>query len=70
MFGKFFPRNEHMIERVIRVVVGVAAIAMVFVGPQTVWGWLGVVPLITGALGRCPAYGIFGVRTCALETDD
>jgi hypothetical protein len=58
-----FPANEHKIDRAVRVVLGIALLALVFVGPQTPLGWIGLVPLLTGALGRCPLYKIFGVST-------
>lgn len=67
MLAKIFPRNEHSIERVLRVVVGVAALSLVFIGPQTYWGLLGVVPLATGLLGSCPLYTLFGLSTCSNE---
>jgi hypothetical protein len=51
-------------ERVIRAVVGIALIAIVFVGPQTPWGWIGVVPLATALLGWCPPYAMLGISTC------
>ncbi|WP_275077771.1 YgaP family membrane protein [Acidithiobacillus caldus] len=41
-------------------------IALVFVGPKTPWGWVGIVPLVTGLAGFCPAYALFGIRTCKL----
>lgn len=53
-------RNMTGIEQVIRIVVGLGLISMVFVGPQTPWGWLGVIPLLTGAISFCPLYKIFG----------
>jgi hypothetical protein len=59
-----FPRNEHIVERGIRVLVGIGALATVWVGPQTLWGLLGVVPLATGLLGSCPLYTLFGISTC------
>ncbi len=59
-----FPKNEGSIDRGVRVVVGLALLMLVFVGPQTLWGLVGVVPLITGALGTCPLYRVFGVSTC------
>ena len=62
-----FPRNEHKIERVIRVVVGLAALSLVFVGPKTLWGLLGLVPLVTGALGSCPIYTVLGTGTCKMK---
>jgi hypothetical protein len=62
--NKLFPSNEHPIERVLRVIVGVALLGMVFVGPQSLWGIVGVVPLLTGLLGSCPAYTLLGFSTC------
>jgi len=53
-----------MVDRALRVVVGLVLIALVFVGPQTPWGWLGVVPLVTGLVGFCPAYTLLGINTC------
>nr|WP_293967284.1 DUF2892 domain-containing protein [Sphingopyxis sp.] len=38
---------------------------MVFIGPQTQLGWIGLIPLVTGLVGRCPAYSIFGMNSCA-----
>jgi hypothetical protein len=59
-------RNEGAIDRVLRVGLGVALIALVFVGPQTPWGWLGLVPLLTGLVGFCPLYRLVGVNSCKL----
>lgn len=59
-----FPINEHPVERVVRVALGLAVLSLAFVGPQTAWGYLGVIPLITGLLGSCPAYTLFGISTC------
>lgn len=59
-------RNEGAIDRILRVIVGLAVISLVFVGPQTAWGWLGVVPLATGLIGWCPAYTLLGIRTCRM----
>lgn len=68
MLEKLFPNNEHVVERVIRVVLGLVALSLVFVGPATPWGWLGLVPLATGALGSCPLYTLFGLSTCPTST--
>jgi len=57
-------KNIGNVERVIRALVGLALIALVFVGPKSMWGWIGVVPLLTAALGWCPPYAIFGISTC------
>jgi hypothetical protein len=56
--------NEGLADRLIRVLIGLALIACVFVGPQTAWGWLGVIPLVTGLVGFCPIYRLFGISTC------
>jgi hypothetical protein len=60
------PTNEGALDRIIRVIAGLAIISLVFVGPQNPWGWLGLVPLITGLVGFCPAYALFGVSTCSV----
>lgn len=66
--NKLLAINEHPIERVFRVVLGLTLLALFFFGPQTVWGLVGVVPLVTGLLGRCPLYTLFGFSTCPLKT--
>ena len=60
-------KNIGNVDRVVRIVVGIALLAMVFVGPQTPWGWIGLVPLVTALIGFCPAYKIFGLSTCPLS---
>jgi hypothetical protein len=59
-------RNEGSLDRILRVVVGIVLISLVFIGPQTPWGWIGVVPLLTGLIGWCPIYSLFGFRTCPM----
>ena len=61
-----FPRNEHTVDRVIRVVAGLALLSLVWIGPQTPWGWVGLVPLVTGLVGSCPLYRLFGISTCSI----
>ena len=56
--------NEGSADRGIRIVVGLVLISLVFIGPQSPWGWIGVIPLVTGLIGWCPAYTIFGMNTC------
>lgn len=56
--------NEGALDRIIRVIVGLAIISLVFIGPKTPWAWFGLVPLLTGLTGFCPAYALFGIRTC------
>ena len=59
--------NVGGVDRVLRVVVGIGLLSLVFVGPQTAWGWIGAVPLLTGMLGYCPAYLPFGIKTCKMK---
>lgn len=60
---KLFPKNEGMVDRAVRVVLGLALLSLVFIGPQTPFGWLGLVLVVTGALGSCPLYRPFGINT-------
>lgn len=57
--------NVGAVDKVVRIILGVILIALVFVGPQTPWGWIGVIPLATGLVGFCPLYKILGMSTCA-----
>lgn len=59
--------NVGTLDRIARAIIGVVLIALVFVGPQTPWGWIGLVPLATAVIGWCPAYRLFGLRTCPLQ---
>ena len=56
--------NVGGIDRALRIIVGLALISLVFVGPQVVWGWVGLVPLLTGLFRFCPAYTLLGIKTC------
>ncbi len=60
-------KNEGVLDRVIRVVVGLALLSLLVVGPKTLWGLVGLVPLITGLVGFCPIYKVFGLSTCPLK---
>ncbi len=59
------PQNVGSIDRVLRIVLGLVLISLVFVGPQTPWGWIGVILIGSGLIGFCPAYRLIGVNTCA-----
>jgi hypothetical protein len=56
-------KNATRLDRMVRVSVGLLLLVIVFVGPRTPWGWIGLVPLITGVAGFCPLYLVAG-RTC------
>jgi Protein of unknown function (DUF2892) len=60
--------NVGNIERVVRVAVGLGLVAWALMGGP-VWAWIGVVPIVTGAIGSCPAYSIFGISTCSAKKD-
>lgn len=68
MLSRILPTNEHPLERAVRVVLGLAVLSLVFVGPHTLWGLVGAVPLLTGLLGSCPIYTAFGFSTCRIRT--
>ncbi len=62
-----FCRNVGPVDRALRAIVGLVLISLTVVGPQTLWGLVGIVPLLTAFLGSCPAYTILGVKTCGVE---
>jgi hypothetical protein len=51
-------------ERIIRIALGLILVSLVFVGPQTLWGWAGLILVATGAVGTCPIYSVLGFSTC------
>jgi hypothetical protein len=59
--------NEGMIDRALRIVAGVGILSLAFVGPQTPWGYLGIVPLATGLIGWCPLYSLLRINTCPVK---
>ena len=61
--------NEGTADRALRVVLGLAILSLAFVGPRTPWGYLGLVPLLTGAVGMCPLYTVFGFSTCPAKSN-
>lgn len=59
-----FKCNVGGVDRAVRIVAGRGILSLAFIGPQTPWGYVGVVPLVTGLVGWCPAYVPFGIKTC------
>ncbi|MDD2705948.1 MAG: DUF2892 domain-containing protein [Acidocella sp.] len=57
--------NVGKIDRILRVIVGLVLLSLIFVGPHTLWGLIGFVPLGTALIGFCPAYKLFGISTCS-----
>lgn len=70
MLSKILPRNESALDRGIRVVLGLALLSLTVVGPHTLWGLVGLVPLFTGAVGSCPLYSLLGLSTCSVNPTD
>lgn len=60
--------NVGGIDRILRIVLGVALIALTLMGTIGVWGWIGVVPLLTAAVGTCPLYSVLGFSSCPVNT--
>jgi hypothetical protein len=56
-------KNIGKLDRAIRVIAGLALVSLVFVGPATPWGWIGVVPLVTAFVSFCPLYRLLGIHT-------
>jgi uncharacterized membrane protein YfcA len=59
--------NVGGIDRILRIVLGIALIALTLTGTIGVWGWIGVVPLLTAAFGFCPLYTVLGFSSCPLS---
>lgn len=57
-------RNVGSLDQFVRLLIGLAMLSLIFVGPKTYWGLLGIVPLLTAAVGFCPLYRILGLSTC------
>ena len=59
--------SEGTIDRALRVIAGLVLIALTLTGTIGVWGWIGVVPVLTGLLGWCPVYTLLGLNTCPMK---
>jgi hypothetical protein len=62
-----FKHNVGGIDRILRIILGLALIGLTLAGTIGMWGWIGLVPLATAALGTCPAYTLLGINTCAVK---
>ncbi len=67
--ANLLPTNEHPVERVLRVILGLGVLSLVFVGPKTHCGYLGLVPVVTGLLGSCPLSTLFGFSSCPAKVN-
>jgi hypothetical protein len=59
--------NIGTIDRIARVIIGTALIALAATGVIGIWGYIGVAPLVTAFFRFCPAYVPFGINTCPTE---
>jgi hypothetical protein len=62
-----FKTNVGGIDRVLRIVVGLALIGLTLAGMIGPWGWIGIVPVLTGTLKTCPLYSLVGINTCPMK---
>ena len=60
-------KNVGLADRIIRIILGLAILSLVFIGPQTVWGYLGLIAMLSAVSGFCPMYGLFGVNSCQAQ---
>ncbi len=60
-------KNEGSIDRALRIALGLGILSQAFIGFRSPWAYLGIIPLVTGALGSCPVYSLFGFRTCPVR---
>jgi len=63
-----FKKNVGSVERAIRVIVGLVVLSLIFWGPHSLWGLLGIIPLATGFIGWCPPYALLGISTCKMKS--
>jgi len=61
--------NVGGIDKTLRIIAGLILLSLVFIGPQTPWGWIGIVPLATGLINWCPLYSLLGFNTCPIKQD-
>lgn len=62
-----FKTNVGGIDRALRIIVGLALIGLTLAGTIGAWGWIGIVPVITGTLKTCPLYSLVGISTCPMK---
>ncbi len=59
--------NMGSIDRALRIIVGLVLVGLALTSTVGWWGWLGIIPIVTGALGNCPLYSVIGVNTCGTK---
>lgn len=66
--GSLLKQNVHSIERIARIALGAGLTYAAATGSVGAWGYIGVVPLLTGIVGSCPIYTALGFSTCPVKT--
>jgi len=59
-------KNAGSLDRLTRIVIGIVLTALTMTHQVGIWGWIGVIPLVTGLIGYCPLYRVFGFSTCPI----
>lgn len=62
--------NVGGVDRIMRIAAGVILIGLTLAGQIGIWGWVGIVPLLTGIFKFCPAYTLFGIKTCPMKKQE
>lgn len=60
-----FTKNVGSLDRTLRIIIGLVLLSLVFIGPQTPWGFIGIILIVTGFISFCPIYRLLGKKTCA-----
>ena len=56
-------------DRILRIVVGIVLITLAATGTVGLWGWIGVIPLLTGLIRWCPVYPMLGMNSCPMKKE-
>ena len=65
--SSLLAKNVGSVDRIARIALGLGLLSLTVVGPQTAWGYIGVVPLLTAFIGSCPLYSLLGFSTCPVK---
>lgn len=62
-------KNIGNIDASIRIIIGIILLSLIFIGPKSLWGLIGLIPIISALLRYCPLYPILGINTCQKKCD-
>lgn len=57
-------KNVGSVDRALRIIAGLVLLSLTVLGPKTMWGLIGIVPIVTALVSWCPAYTLLGIKTC------